>query len=90
MTTAVGLRRELTVTPAHVRSAALLPRRPSRCGEHVHTVADLIEAWLAHSEGRLEGATMLGYRSAARQLVPSLRLTGGSITGGMPDLSGCG
>jgi integrase len=36
----------------------------------VHTVADLIEAWLAHSEGRLEVATMLGYRSAARQLVP--------------------
>jgi integrase len=36
----------------------------------MRTVAELIDAWLVHADGRLEVATMVGYRSAARQLVP--------------------
>src|SRR4029077_16963419 len=42
----------------------------SRRGRAPPTVCELFEAWLAHAEGRLEVATMLGYRSVVRQLVP--------------------
>jgi hypothetical protein len=34
------------------------------------TVAELFDAWLAHADGRLEVATVIGYRSACRQLCP--------------------
>lgn len=34
------------------------------------TVGELFDAWLAHVEGRLEVATVIGYRSAVRQLRP--------------------
>src|SRR4051794_5605590 len=36
----------------------------------MHTVGDLFDAWLAHVDGRLEVATVMGYRSAVRQLRP--------------------
>ena len=36
----------------------------------MHTIAELFDAWLAHADGRLEVATMVGYRSVVRQLVP--------------------
>ena len=36
----------------------------------MRTVADLIDAWLVHADSRLEVATMVGYRSAVRQLLP--------------------
>src|SRR3954447_23146929 len=42
----------------------------------MRTVAELFEAWLAHADSRLEVATVLGYRSAVRQLVP--------LIGGLP------
>jgi len=36
----------------------------------VRTVGDLFDAWLAHVDGRLEVATVIGYRSVVRQLRP--------------------
>jgi integrase len=36
----------------------------------VRTVGELFDAWLAHVDGRLEVATVIGYRSAVRQLRP--------------------
>src|SRR5947209_15600378 len=35
----------------------------------MRTVAELLDAWLVHADDRLEVSTMLGYRSAVRQLV---------------------
>ena len=50
-------------------------------------VAELFDAWLAHADGRLEVATVMGYRSVARQLRP---LIGGrdvdSLTAAARDL----
>ena len=36
----------------------------------MRTVGDLFDAWLAHVDGRLEVATVIGYRSVVRQLRP--------------------